>query len=168
MDSQLRRPSSTALAVFVFVSLITPILAVAQEPLRVYVFTAQPKGGVVDEDTKQRVKATSILATHLGNRKKTITIVDSKKEADVVVQVITNRAVTGDQQLGPDLLSGRMTITKTTEFITIVKVSFGHVTRTISRQSVTDAVSTRLVADDVEKWIKENNERVLESRKKQL
>ena len=150
---------------FVLVSLVTPILALAQEPIRVYVFTAQPKGRVVDEETKQRVKATSILATHLGNREKTITVVQSKKEADVVVQVIISRPVAGDHQLAPDLLSGRMTITKTTEFLTAVKVSVGDVTRVISRQSVTDAVSTRLVADDVEKWIRENRERVLKSRK---
>ena len=165
MDSHLHRPSPTALAVIILVSLTTAILAVAQEPIRVYVFTAPPEGRVVDEETKQRVKATSILATHLGNRKKTITVVDSKKEADVVVQVIISRPVAGDHQLGPDLLSGRMTITKTTEFLTLVKVSVGDVTRMISRQSVTDAVSTRLVADDLEKWIRENRERVLKSRR---
>ena len=142
-----------------------PVPAVAQERISVYVHTPQAAGRSVDQTTKRRIEAANRLRDYL-HKKKTIAIVDSKEAADVVVQLVFAGPAPGDTfQIKPNISGQGVTGEHATEFKALARLTFNDDSFPIDRQSVSQNLAVRLVADDVEKWVRNNRDRVLESRK---
>jgi hypothetical protein len=113
------------------------------DAIRVYVFTAHPENGIVDQASKDRDGHTKTIIDRL-KRDKTIAVVADRAGADVTVEV-----------------------TQTPNWHVEVQLSFGdYATEFHNREWFTMRGAAEDVADAMKRWIKDNRARVLEARAK--
>jgi len=62
----------------------------AAEPIRVFVFTAPPTAGLIDQDSKRRADSVKDLETALVARKQ-LTLAGAETEADVLVEIVSSQ-----------------------------------------------------------------------------
>jgi hypothetical protein len=124
--------------------LASPVFAQPKpDPIRVYVFTAHPEGGIVDQASKDRDGHVKNIIDRL-KRDKTIAVVADRAGADVAVEV-----------------------TKTLNWHVEAWLSFGdYTTEFHSREWFTMRGAAEDLADAMKRWIKDNRDRVIGARAK--
>jgi len=136
----------------------------AQAPITVYVFTSAPASGFVDEASKHRADATKELTDKL-RKKKSITVVEMREGADVVVEVKSAAIAAGALHSRVNPLGGGIKTSAQKEYHIETSLSVGDYSTPITAQATFTSIATGKIADDVEKWVKENRDRVLAVRK---
>ena len=159
-------------AVFLGVIAITfgvSIAAKSTKPIRVFVFTSTTNpSGFVDLDAKQREDSVGDLKKALAKK---VEIVDDKKDADVVIEIIsragkqTGSVVTERDGLGrtygdAEVVADVHVSLKAGDYSTFLD---GYSARGQIFRVWTDAANN--VASLIDKWINENQARLLELRK---
>lgn len=134
--------------------------------IRVYVSTAQPAGGFVDQDSKHRETTKKELASELKGKKKTIEVVDTAERADILIEVKSAGYADGAIETRANVLGGGVSSSPKKEYRAVVSLTVGEYSTdmTVQRGAFSTLAASRL-ADDIEKWIKDNRERVLAARK---
>lgn len=154
----------------VLLTLPSSMLAQKSEsrPVRVYVFTAAPEGGFVDEGSKQRADSLKDLREALGKKKKVATLVEDRSLAEMTLEVVNrDRALTGNTSSRVDPVFGGSVKTTADRAETVrVGLTVGdYSTEVIGACPQGQVVRCwRTAANDaagkVEDWIKDNATRI--------
>lgn len=144
------------------------------QPLSVYVFTAETEGGFVDADSKQRADSVRDLREAL-RKKKTVIVVESSDDADLLVEVLRRGLdETGKTSTKTSAGLGGLysTTTKDTEAMVRTKLTVGEYSTEIVGKNdgrITNVWRTAAnnAANQIDKWINANRDRVRQSKAKQ-
>lgn len=155
------------------VALTLPISMLAQKsetrPVRVYVFTAAPEGGFVDEGSKQRADSLKDFREALGKKKKVATLVEDQSLAEMTLEVVNrDRALTGNTSSSVNPVLGGSSVKTTADRAETVRVALAvgdYSTEVIGACPQGQVVRCwRAAANDavgkVEDWIKDNAARI--------
>lgn len=143
--------------------------AAAQSPdaIRLYVFTAPPDHGIVDEGSKARAAAAQNIAKFL-KKNKEVQLVADREHAEVVVEVTRSERVVGAGNERPKMLVAGVVIGTGREdrWITQATLTFGDYSTTLEKHSSSDVsgLSDLAMAGAIKEWLKDNRQKVLEAR----
>jgi hypothetical protein len=138
--------------------------------IRLYVFTTVPPKSDKEKeseesDLKERIQAVQDITNWLKDkRKKTISIVDTKDAADVVVEVMAVQHAPG--MTLAERTAGYLHGPRYDTWTVRAKVSAGTFTTEVGKQGQFPALAAEMVADDVEKWAKDNRDNLVAARPK--
>ncbi|HXI99495.1 MAG TPA: hypothetical protein VNG73_11180, partial [Gemmatimonadaceae bacterium] len=123
----------------------------AQDPqVKVYVFTAPPAGGFVDEASKHRTETTKEIVSRLQSKKKTITVVTSKDAADVTLEVLSVELADGALQTRANAIGGGARTSAQKEYRVVTKLAVGDYLTPITHQAMFTNLAAGKIADDVD------------------
>ncbi len=147
--------------------LIPHSIAMAQTStiVKVAVTTASDSSGFVDKAAKARTQAVKDITAQLQKKKKTIGVVESPADADVIVDVIVSEEAEGAAETKPNYLGGGVTTKNKKEWVVTAKLSLGDYSTELKKQAVFPVLAAAGVADQAEKWVKENLQSILAKRK---
>jgi hypothetical protein len=138
--------------------------------IRLYVFTAGPPpsaraGESEATDLKERIDATQDISAWLKNkRKKTISVVDKKDSADAIVEVVAVQHAPG--MTLTERTAGYLHGPRFDTWTVRARVTAGTFTNDVTHQGQFPALAAELVADDIEKWTRDNSDRLIAARPK--
>jgi hypothetical protein len=138
--------------------------------VRLYIFTApalptSTEAETEESDLKERLQAVQDMANWLQDkRKKTITVVAGRDQADAVVEVtaVQHEAGMSLTQRTAGYLHGPRYDTWTVR----VKVMAGTFTNDVTRQGQFPVLAAEAAADDVERWARRNLDLLIAARPK--
>jgi hypothetical protein len=143
----------------------SPLLAQkdSTRPFRVYVFTAEAK--FIDADSKARADSVKDVRRHLENKKKTVTLVEDRKSADMTLEVLGRDLVpTGDMTTAWDPVLGDTKTTQNVAGTLWVKMTVGDYSTKVVGRGGAFVGAWSVAADDVsakvDRWIKDNGAKV--------
>jgi hypothetical protein len=139
-----------------------PVVAQQPNPVRVYVFTAHPEGGIVDQVSKDRDKHVKDISDWL-KEDKTITVVADRIGADVTLEVMKIE----DVPRSAVIIEGRWYDSSNNRRVE-VQLSFGDYTTEFHEQygAITRRIADNDIVNFVKRWVKDNRQRVLDARVK--
>jgi hypothetical protein len=154
---------------------VAPAQAPKQGPpqlIRLYVFTNIPPKAdkekekeTEESDLKERVQATQDITNWLKDKKKkTISVVDTKDAADVVVEVMAVQHAPG--MTLAERTAGYLHGPRYDTWTVRARVTAGTFSNELAKQGQFPALAAEMVADDVEKWTKDNREALVAARPK--
>ncbi|HEX7893963.1 MAG TPA: hypothetical protein VF447_07210 [Terriglobales bacterium] len=153
-------------------ALTLPVSMLAQKsetrPVRVYVFTAAPEGGFVDERSKQRADSLKDFREALSKKKKVATLVEDQSLAEITLEVVNrDRVLTGNtsSRVDPVLGGSVKTTADRAETVRVALAVGDYSTEVIGTCPQGQVVRCwRAAANDaaskVEDWIKDNAARI--------
>jgi ribosome-associated translation inhibitor RaiA len=141
-----------------------PTLLVQGAPVRAYIFTEPTVGGFTDRASERRSETVAHAIERLQKKhKKRIIVVDSAESADVVIEILAVPEAEGTTSNMPNLFMGS-TSRKKVEVQVQASLSVGDYSVPITTQDPKLNVAARLVADELDRWVKKNRERLIRRR----
>jgi hypothetical protein len=157
-----------------FVLFFAPSAFAAESPIRLFVFTAPPMNGLVDRDSSRRADSLTDLVMMLKHQKKTIALVSSEAEADVLVEVIGSAyEATGDYSSSssavPYVPGWRLGSVEQRHALKVrVQLRVPRLQYTTDLESMSTTVTWRTqasnVANQINRWVRDNRARLIATR----
>ena len=154
----------STVALIALFSVVLATAAAAQESIvRVYVSTPSAAGEFVDKASKMRAETVATLVDRLKSKKKKIAVIDSLEAADVAVELTSVEIVDGAIRTTPDIYGVKSEAQKVYRGVATLRV--GDYTTEFTQQRMFTALVAAFLADDVEKWVKDNRDQIMARRK---
>ena len=134
--------------------------ASAQSPVRVFVAVPPNPSGFVDRAMKDRDATVKDLIGELKRKKKTLTVVDAESAADIIVELSSVAIVDGDLQTRANPVGGGATTSATKQYRGVAKLKVGEYATELTAQANFTFLVASHIAGDVDKWVKDNHDRL--------
>ncbi len=140
------------------------------ETIRLYIFTIVPPPDTEATeaqkvDLKERIQAVAdIQKWYTEKRKKTISVVEGKTLADVVVEVAAVQVAPG--MTLAERTSGYLHGPRYDAWTVRAKITAGTFTNEVAHQGQFPSLAAEGVADDIEKWTQTNRKQLVDARPK--